>query len=261
MAAAAALIMALAFSASAEAASVIMGGAYVNAAGRTAQPGPGAAAGTAQPEISYVPAGLPSDFDVPEGAAVFLILEAGRQDTSGTLRMYLRQDAAGRADVWSLALETEARIGRNGLYKEKEGDSKTPVGLFKMNTPFGIGTAKEGFPSNYIRVDAGHYWNGDSESDRYNQLVSTGSYTAFRTSLSEHLADYAGYYEYCLDTGYNPEGTPYKGSAIFLHCIADTKPTHGCIAIPTEEMEKVMKAYREGQTWIAICDRDARQPA
>ena len=31
------------------------------------------------------------------------------------------------------------------------------------------------------------------------------------------------YYNYCIDTGYNVEGTPYKGSAIYLHCVVNNE--------------------------------------
>ena len=64
---------------------------------------------------------------------------------------------------------------------------------------------------------------------------------------------YAGYYNYCIDTGYNPEGTPHRGSALFLHCSMGIN-TGGCIAIPEETMIQILKEYKEGKTYIAIGD-------
>ena len=54
--------------------------------------------------------------------------------------------------------------------------------------------------------------------------------------------------------GYNPEGTPHKGSALFLHCSMGIN-TGGCIAIPEEIMIEIMRSYREGHTYIAIGDQ------
>ena len=58
-------------------------------------------------------------------------------------------------------------------------------------------------------------------------------------------------YHYCIDTGYNPEGTPYKGSALFLHCSAG-KNTGGCIAIPEAAMTEILRHYQEGSTYILL---------
>ena len=45
---------------------------------------------------------------------------------------------------------------------------------------------------------------------------------------------------------YNADGTPGLGSAIFLHCLGPFKPyTGGCIAIPQDQMIKVMQNVRE----------------
>ena len=47
------------------------------------------------------------------------------------------------------------------------------------------------------------------------------------------------------DSGYNPEGTPHKGSAIFLHC-GGTRPTGGCVAVSESSMITIMRAVRSG---------------
>lgn len=155
---------------------------------------------------------------------------------------------------WQLILSTpEGKLGRKGLGKQVEGDEKTPIGIFKMNTPFGISDALEGFPDNYLKVDSNYYWNGDSDSPLYNKLCNVTSYNDFNKAKSEHLINYGGYYNYCIDSGYNPEGTPHLGSAIFLHCSMGEN-TGGCIAVPESCMIDIMKNYIEGKTYIAIGD-------
>ena len=189
--------------------------------------------------------------NIPADSQVLITLAGSSTLDTGELNVYTKGDDGAWKTVYA---GIRAKYGMNGLYKEKEGDSKTPVGVFKMNTPFGIADSVEGFPDNYIKVDPDMYWNGDSASDRYNKLVNAKEYTAFDRSASEHLINYSGYYDYCIDTGYNYEGTPYRGSAIFLHCVINDEHTHGCIAIPKEYMTEIMKLYSEGNTYIAIYD-------
>ncbi len=58
--------------------------------------------------------------------------------------------------------------------------------------------------------------------------------------------DYDYQYRYCLNISFNEDGTPGRGSAIFLHCFGPWKPwTGGCVAIPENIMRKVMQNVRE----------------
>lgn len=192
---------------------------------------------------------------VPEDALVLITLSASNSGTVGVLNAYTKETYEGEEAYWVRKLNTAAVYGERGIYKTREGDRKTPVGTFKMNTPFGISAPLSGFPSNYIQVDEGHYWDGDSKSSHYNKLVNTAQYNDFDKSQSEHIIDYTGYYNYAIDTGYNPDCTPYLGSAIYLHCFATGDfDTLGCIAIPEGEMIRIMRLYQEGKTWIVIYD-------
>lgn len=203
---------------------------------------------------------------LPEDADRLVVVEA--EGLKATVTMYektesLSSEGTGEIGpgvpapetktVWKEIVSTsEGLIGRKGMGKTREGDEKTPAGLYKMNTPFGTEPKQEGFPENYLQVDSRYYWNGDSQSDRYNKLVNTDEYTAFDRGKSEHLSTYGGVaYHYCIDTGYNPEGTPYKGSALFLHCSAG-KNTGGCIAIPEAAMTEILRNYQEGSTYILL---------
>ena len=62
---------------------------------------------------------------------------------------------------------------------------------------------------------------------------------------SEHIVDYEYPYQYCLNISFNEEGTPGRGSAIFLHCFGLNKPyTGGCVAVPEYIMQMVLKRVR-----------------
>lgn len=205
-------------------------------------------------------ASLPS-FDVnrirvPDSTSVLVVVEANGEETNTTGRLYAytRQVGPGGAGSWKRILNgVEALLGKGGMGKTKEGDKKSPVGMFTMNTPFGIAEKKTGFPDNYLQVNDHHYWVGDCASSFYNRLVDITQVPSFSTSDSEHLIEVSPAYNYAIDTGYNSECKSGAGSALFLHCFkADHSNSSGCIAISEENMITVMKAYQEKQTVILI---------
>lgn len=255
----AAALLAGSITAYANGTSIIMYGRYVTGVDDSAKVGPTGDTTQTQTnntaETANAAAVDNSELDklgIPADATVVMTLKGAANGDTGTFTLLKKQQSADGTSSWAKLSECTAKYGKAGLGKTREGDNKTPVGVFKMNTPFGIKDAEAGFPSNYIKVDKDCYWNGDSESKLYNKLVSTRTYTDFKTGESEHLINYAPYYNYCIDTGYNADSTPYKGSAIFLHCVVGNENTHGCIAIHEDNMKEVLRAYAEGTTYIAI---------
>ena len=119
--------------------------------------------------------------------------------------------------VWTEVLSCDAYVGKNGIGKTKEGDKKTPEGTYNLTTPFGI-KDDPGAQMPYTKVTKYHYWCGDSSSEYYNQLVDERKVDRKHTSSDEYLIKYKGVYNYCMFIDYNAEGTPHKGSCIFLHC-------------------------------------------
>ncbi len=142
--------------------------------------------------------------------------------------------------AWHVLLSTQAYIGQNGLGKERLGDKKTPAGFFTLDTAFGI-MDDPGSVLPYHAVTEYDYWSGDAYC-HYNRMVSLRDEPALDTGASEHLIDMAPQYHYCLNIGYNPDGDPDAGAAIFLHCMKPGKEyTSGCVAIPEEDMIEVLR--------------------
>lgn len=148
--------------------------------------------------------------------------------------------------TWHMVMTTPGFIGKNGTGKTKEGDSKTPIGVFHFNRAFGIAD-DPGCAIPYVKVDQDSYWSGDvREGHHYNELVSLKDLPDLDTASSEHIIDYIYHYQYCLNISYNEECIPNLGSAIFLHCLGPAKPfTGGCIAIPEDHMKYVMQHVDE----------------
>ena len=153
------------------------------------------------------------------------------------------KDAQGQ---WQQLMSTPGFIGKNGLGKTKEGDGKTPVGTFHFTAAFGIAPNPDcALP--YKQVDENIYWSGDVRPGmKYNEMVDIRQCPSLNTKESEHILDYNPNYIYCMNISYNEEGTPGKGSAIFLHCLDAKKPyTGGCVAIPEDKMRFVLQHVKK----------------
>ena len=142
---------------------------------------------------------------------------------------------------WQQIMSTPGFIGKNGLGKVREGDGKTPTGTFNFDCAFGI-APDPGCAIPYTQVNEYHYWSVD-RNFKYNQLVDVREAPAnFDKSNGEHLIDYNPQYLYALNISYNSEGTPEKGSALYLRCFEPAKPyTGGSVMIPEDKMRFVMQ--------------------
>ena len=160
--------------------------------------------------------------------------------STATLSVHEKQNG-----VWKKLFESTAYVGRKGLGKTVAGDERTPVGTYNLTTPFGIkDDPGAGMP--YTKVTRYHYWCGDSSSKYYNQLVDERTADRKHNGKDEYLINYKGVYNYCLFIDYNAEGTPGKGSCIFLHCTGSKKSTGGCVAVPESTMKKIIQWARPG---------------
>lgn len=170
---------------------------------------------------------------------LFVVAGMGMDATTATISMHER-DEDGH---WQQILSTPGFVGRNGLCLDAdhaEGCGQTPIGVYGFNKAFGI-AEDPGCAIPYIQVDDSTYWSGDEEK-AYNEMVDIGDYPDLDMENSEHIVDYEYQYQYCLNISFNDDGTPGRGSAIFLHCFGPAKPyTGGCVAIPENIMKLVMQ--------------------
>lgn len=172
-----------------------------------------------------------------EASKVFVVAAFDEDATDAWISLHQKQDDGS----WHMIMTTPGFIGKNGLGKTKEGDAKTPTGVFHFNRAFGI-AEDPGSKIPYVKVDNDSYWSGDvREGYHYNELVNIKDLPDLNTDDSEHIADYIYHYQYCLNISYNEEGTPGLGSAIFLHCYAPAKPfTGGCVSVPEDYMKFIL---------------------
>ena len=183
-------------------------------------------------------------FDLPE---ILWQLEPQKQQA-----LVIREREAGSQLVWADTWERtatgwqpvlgrmDAVIGKAGFAPwgaKKEGDSKTPRGIFLLGQAFGYsGAAVTALP--YRQTTANDYWVDDPASPNYNRWVSgpqpAGSFE--RMKPDHHL------YEYGVVVEYNTQPVVAgQGSAIFVHVWR--KPgwgTEGCVALSREDVLRLL---------------------
>jgi len=128
-------------------------------------------------------------------------------------------------------------VGKNGVASRKrEGDGKTPAGLFLLGTAFGVREKPETRMS-YRPVTKDSYWVDDPQSPDYNRWVEAPGGPRYG---AERLRDYPDAYAYGVVIEYNTDPViPGRGSAVFLHC--GDKPTSGCVAVGEADLLKILR--------------------
>ncbi len=184
---------------------------------------------------------LPAAQD-PAVTQLFVVAGMGSEKTTATVSMHQRDEEGN----WKQILSTPGFVGLNGLCADAdhaEGCGQTPMGTYRFNKAFGI-AADPGCAIPYVQVDDNTWWSGD-ETRFYNEMVSILDVPELDLANSEHILDYEYQYQYCLNISFNEEGTPGRGSAIFLHCFGPLKPyTGGCVAVPEYIMRQIMTSVQ-----------------
>lgn len=153
-----------------------------------------------------------------------------------------------RNGVWVEVLQCSARVGVNGIGPTTEWSRTTPNGVFSLGMNFGL-NGNPGATYGYTQANSNHYWVDDVNSKYYNQFVDI-SQTNPDWDSAEHIVEFPGYYNYCVNINYNPNCTPGVGSAIFIHCDIGSY-TYGCVAIPESVLASVMQRL-QSDALIAI---------
>jgi L,D-peptidoglycan transpeptidase YkuD (ErfK/YbiS/YcfS/YnhG family) len=143
---------------------------------------------------------------------------------------------------WQLIDQMQANIGKNGMGKIKEGDQKSPTGIFTLGSAFGNAPLPEEIKYPYRILTKQDYWVDDSKSRYYNLWVEHKKDKKKEWNSAEWLWQETICYKYAVIINYNLVRQPEKGSAIFLHIWVDeNSPTHGCTAVSEENMVRILK--------------------
>jgi L,D-peptidoglycan transpeptidase YkuD (ErfK/YbiS/YcfS/YnhG family) len=147
-----------------------------------------------------------------------------------------------RGDKWQMAFEPlDAVIGKNGFApagEKREGDGKTPSGIYPLKMTFGYDEAiKTKMP--YRQALDDDLWVDDPHADDYNRWVKK---TETRAASFERMRRDDNLYKYGIVIEYNTSPViKGNGSAIFLHIWkGESVLTAGCVAVSEEDIIKIL---------------------
>ena len=129
-------------------------------------------------------------------------------------------------------------IGKKGTtINKKEGDKKTPKGLFKLGNLY-FRKDRLNKPITKLRcipIKKGMGWCDDVNSRKnYNKLIDIKKNNNIK---HEKMYRKDNIYDLVIPIKFNFKKTKLgKGSAIFIHLTKNFKPTAGCIALKTSDL-------------------------
>ena len=168
-----------------------------------------------------------------------LIFAVNRDASSFLVKIHALQK---NGDIWKRAFPAfSGTIGEKGFAsadKKKEGDGKSPTGIFPLGTAFGyLPSVATKMP--YRQATENDFWVDDVNSEDYNQWVKGRP----KATSMEKMKREDDLYKYGIVIEYNMNPiVKGKGSAIFLHIWGgEGKPTLGCVAMPQEKVLRLLE--------------------
>jgi L,D-peptidoglycan transpeptidase YkuD (ErfK/YbiS/YcfS/YnhG family)/predicted deacylase len=168
-------------------------------------------------------------------------------------------------DDWSVP----CTVGAGGLISasfKREGDERTPIGVFPLRYGFFDAAALPDFPRDlafpFAPLSDDMIW--EEEGPDYNRLVLSERGERSEDRLTRRRAE--GLFDLIVPIGFNDAVPEYgRGSAIFIHAArADMSGTAGCIGVPRETMPDLIRRLRPGMLidigYVESDDRERLDP-
>ena len=161
------------------------------------------------------------------------------RDASSFLVTILALEKMG--NIWKRVVpEFDGTIGKEGfasIGKKKEGDGKSPTGIFPLGMAFGY-SPSVATKMSYRQATENDFWVDDVNSEDYNQWVKGQPKAASMEQMRRN--DDAYKYGIVIEYNVNPI-VKGKGSAIFLHIWGGKgEPTLGCVGMPEDKVVRLL---------------------
>lgn len=212
----------------------------------------------------------PKPLSFKSARQMILVTTPDWNSVQGTLQRYERKKTSG---AWRKAGdEIQIVVGRKGLAwgegiheKEvfqteqplkKEGDGKSPAGIFPLESVFGTTPRAEAawLKMPYLQLEESTECVDDVNSGKYNQIVDRYKVGVFDWKSSEKMLEVGEQYSWGVTVAHNsnpPERG--KGSCIFLHIWkAPDSGTSGCTAMERSELETVLRWLDKKQNPVLV---------
>jgi L,D-peptidoglycan transpeptidase YkuD (ErfK/YbiS/YcfS/YnhG family) len=141
---------------------------------------------------------------------------------------------------WGIGLHG---TGQPGAPRKREGDQRSPAGVFKLSSVFGFANPAQvrflRLP--YHQVTAETEAIDDPWSKYYNRIVDRATVARPDWSSSESMLRVGGRYRYGVTIQHNWPPAPGFGSCIFLHVWDDDqRGTAGCTATSSAHLDRLL---------------------
>ncbi len=194
---------------------------------------------------------LPASLKKQIGESSQIILIRNPQPASVAVEVFALERRNGR---WHCLFgPMDGVIGRNGFAptgEKREGDGRTPSGIFPLGTVFGYQPA---FPTMmpYRQVTVDDLWVDDVNAADYNRWVRRGETSASSFEVMKRDDDL---YKYGIVVEYNTNPVVKgHGSAIFFHLWRGKgKPTEGCVALPEDDLVRLLRWLNPAARPLAV---------
>jgi len=189
---------------------------------------------------------------------ILVVLALGWDSPEAELQAHERPEGRGTWKKWGKAVP--AMLGKNGLGwgrglhpeapegepVKKEGDGRSPAGLFGLGRAFGSFPAGSGKVSSitmtYLHLGEGMECVDDPGSVYYNRIIDGGRIGKPDWKSSEKMLEAGPVYSLGLEIEHNRDPVEAgAGSCIFLHPWEDEENgTLGCTGVGMEAMERIL---------------------
>ena len=215
----------------------------------------------------FLASGLLPGFELPRDSGQCLVgIAEGWDSSSVTLRLFEKtggdwkpvgEDWKGRLGreglVWGLGLHPVPK----GAVTKREGDWRTPAGVFKIGGAWGYApeiTRNPNLP--YSRVTMRDLWVEDPASPLYNQHVRLKADPATEWEKKQQMRqdDPAHALELFIAHNAPPAARPGAGSSIFFHIWREggTKPTAGCTTMSETNLRRLIAAVDPAKNPVCV---------
>jgi D-alanyl-D-alanine dipeptidase len=182
-----------------------------------------------------------------------LVVTPAWDSTSGSLRRFERdaprgawREVGGTVPVvvgrTGVAWDGQLGLARAGEPVKREGDGRSPAGVFPLDTAFGFGGRESAawIRLPYVQLRTSTECVDDGRSVHYNTIVDRDGVPRVDWTSSEKMRSIVQY-EYGVHVGYNAPPTPSRGSCIFLHIWAGPESvTAGCTAMNVDALKELI---------------------
>jgi D-alanyl-D-alanine dipeptidase len=205
------------------------------------------------------PVPLPIQVPFEKSLQAVVVTTADWKAVQGKARLFERKNETSKWKAFGDAFQVV--VGRTGLgltdtmpwqswqidittlrpLIKREGDGRSPAGLFPLTTSFGVADVGSKLP--FTKLDEFTECVDDVTSRWYNKIVNRMHVGIFDWKSSEKMAEVVPQYDLGVFVAYNSyPAIRGNGSCIFLHIWKDAGTgTAGCMAMERQNLERIVK--------------------